>query len=181
MRLFIAVPVPEDLKKRIKEAQDKLAEISGIKLVKTENIHFTIKFLGEADKVKEIEDCMEKTLEYLRQFDVEIAGISAFPSKSCAQVIWLSAGNGFEEFKSLMRNIDAGLSKIGFEQGKEYIPHLTLARVRCGKNKEELIRLLEKLKQTQIGAMRVKEVKLMKSTLSKYGPVYEEMYNVKLE
>lgn len=181
MRLFIAVPVPEELKKKIKEVQNKLAGISGIKLVEAKNLHFTIKFLGETDKVKEIEAAMEKTLKGFPQFNVEIAGISAFPSKICARVIWLSIGSGFGESISLMKNIDAELSRIGFEQDKEYIPHITLARVRSGKNKAKFIRLLEKLERTQIETMRVKEVKLMKSVLSRYGPDYEEIYNVKLK
>lgn len=180
MRLFIAVPVPEELKERIKEVQDRLAEISGIKLVEAKNLHFTIKFLGETDKVKEIEKCMEKALKGLHQFDVEIAGVSAFPSKNYARVIWLSVGNGFEEFKKLMKNIDIGLSKIGFEQKKDYIPHLTLARVRSVRSNAKLIRLLERLEQTQIGTMRVKEVKLVKSMLGRNCPVYEEVYSVKL-
>lgn len=181
MRLFIAVPVPEDLKEKIKEVQGRLAEISGIKLVEAENLHFTIKFLGETDKLEEIKNCMEKALKGLHQFDVEIAGISAFPSKSSVRVVWLSVGNGLEEFKSLMKNIAAGLSKIGFEQEKDYIPHLTLARVRSIRNQAELIKLLERLEQTQIGAMRVKEVKLVKSMLGRAGPVYEEAYSVKLK
>lgn len=181
MRLFMAVPVPEELKEKIKELQGKLAWISGIKLVENENLHFTIKFVGETDKVKEIENCMEKALEGMRQFDAEIAGISAFPSKSRARVVWLSVGSGFEEFKRLMKNIDMELSKIGFEPEKDYIPHLTLARVRSGSSSTKLIKLLEKLEQTQIGTMRVKEVKLMKSTLTGTCPVYEEVYSVKLK
>lgn len=182
MRLFIAVAVPEELKDNIVEIQKKLKEAdSGIKTVEKENLHFTIKFLGETDRLEEIEKCMEKAAEGLRQFDAEIAGVSAFPGKSRARVVWLSVRSGFEEFKSLMKIIDDKLSKIGFELEKEYAPHLTLVRVRSGGSSTKLIKLLEKLEQTRIGTMRVKEVKLMKSTLSRAGPVYEEAYSVKLK
>ena len=182
MRLFIAVPVPEELKDNIVEIQKKLKEANAdIKPVEKENLHFTLKFLGETDKVKEIEAAMEKALKSFSQFDADIAGISAFPDKNHARVIWLCIKDGMEQMKSLMKDIDAELSKIGFEQEKKYIPHITLTRVRSGKNKAELIRLLERLEQTQIGRMCVKEVTLVKSVLSKAGPVYEEMYSVKLK
>lgn len=181
MRLFIAVPVPEELKGNIAGIQKRLAGASGIKAVGKENLHFTIKFLGEMDSVGAVEKCMEESLEGLHRFDVEIAGVGAFPSKNRARAVWLSVGNGIENFKKLMKNIDAELSKIGFEREKEYAPHLTIARVRSASGNAELIKLLEKLEQTQIGTMRVKEVKLVKSTLTGVGPVYEEVYSVKLE
>ncbi|MFZ3077717.1 MAG: RNA 2',3'-cyclic phosphodiesterase [Candidatus Aenigmatarchaeota archaeon] len=182
MRLFIAVPVPKELNDNIVEIQKKLKEANGdIKTVEKENLHFTIKFLGETYALEEIEKCMKKALDGLRRFDAEIAGVSTFPSKSRARVIWLSVGSGFEEFKKLMKNIDTKLSKIGFEREKDYIPHLTIARMRSERNNAELIRLLEKFEQIPIGRMRVKEVKLMKSTLTRTGPVYEEVYGVKLK
>lgn len=181
MRLFIAVPVPEELKERIKEVQNKLAGISDIKTVEKETLHFTLKFIGETDKVKEIEAAMEKALKGFPQFDADIAGIGAFPGRNHARVIWLCIKDGMEQMKRLMEVIDAGLSKIGFEQEKEHIPHVTLARVRSGRNKADLIKMLEKLEQTQIGRMRVKEVTLVKSELSRNGPVYEEVYSVKLK
>lgn len=182
MRLFIAVPVPEELKDNIVEIQKKFKEANGdIKAVEKENLHFTLKFIGETDRLKEIEAAMEKALKDFPQFDADIAGISAFPDRNYARVIWLCIKDVMEQMKKLMEVIDAGLSEIGFEQEKEHIPHITLARVRSGRNKAELIRLLEKLEQTQIGRMRVKEVMLVKSVLSKAGPVYENVYGVKLK
>jgi len=95
----MSVPVPEELKSNIVEIQKKLARISGIKAVEKENLHFTIKFLGETDKLKDIERCMKKALEKLHQFDAEIAGVSAFPSKICARVVWLSVSKVLRSLK----------------------------------------------------------------------------------
>ncbi|TRZ54750.1 RNA 2',3'-cyclic phosphodiesterase [archaeon] len=183
MRLFIAVPVPEELKDNVVEIQKRLAGISGIKAVEKENLHFTIKFLGEIgeEKMPEIKNAIEKGCANSKPFEIGIVGIAAFPSKSRARVVWLSVGNGLEEFKRLMENIDEKLSQVGFAKEKEYIPHLTLARVRSGSSGTELGKMLERIGQTQTGTMRVKEVKLVKSTLSKAGPFYEEVYSVKLE
>lgn len=181
MRLFIAVSVPEELKERIKEVQSKLAGISDIRLVEKKNLHFTIKFLGETDMLENIENCMKKALEGLHQFDIEIAGIDAFPSGNYVRVVWFSVGNGLEEFKRMMKSIDTGLSKIGFEQEEKYVPHLTIARVRSGSSSAELVKLLEVIEKTEIGTMHLKELKLVNSTLTRAGPVYEEVYSVKLK
>lgn len=184
MRLFIAVPVPEELKGNITRIQEKLKEAdSDIKLVKPENLHFTIKFLGETpeEKTAEIKNSIEKACANFSPFDIGIAGIAAFPSRNYARVIWLYIKNGIEQMETLMKNIDGELSLLGFVKEKDYVPHLTLARVRSGRNKAELLRLLEQLEKTEIGKMKVKEVKVMKSTLSRKGPVYGEVFSLKLK
>ncbi|MBU3958177.1 MAG: 2'-5' RNA ligase family protein [Nanoarchaeota archaeon] len=87
-----------------------------------------------------------------KPFEINIAGIGAFPNKCRARVIWLSAGNGVEEFKRLMKNIDMELSKIGFVREKDYVPRLTLARMRSGKSNAELIKPLERIEAREVNA-----------------------------
>lgn len=182
MRLFIAVPVPEELKERILEVQNRI-KITGIdaNLVEKENLHFTIKFLGETEKVKEIENAMEKALEKSPKFGINIEGLDVFPSKKYIRVIWLSVKRGSLEFKRLCQAVDEELSKIGFEKEREYVPHLTLARMHSGRIMPKLQKLIEELEKIAIGGMEVNEVKLMKSVLSRKGPVYEDMFCMKLK
>lgn len=183
MRLFVAVPVPEDMKEKLAEVQEKIAKISDAKLVEPENLHFTVKFLGEVNekKTREIMKTLEKSCRNFSPFDISIAGVSAFPSRNYARVIWISVTEGFQELESLINAVDEELSHMGFDKDKEHIPHLTLARVRSGMNNAELITLLKILEKTEIGKMKVNEVKLMKSILSRSGIVYEEVYSVKLK
>lgn len=184
MRLFIAVPVPEGLKERVIGVQDDIRR-AGIdaKLVERESLHFTVKFLGETpeEKIPEIKSAIEKGCANFRPFDIGIAGIGAFPSRNYARVIWISVREGLRDFENLIKAVDENVSELGFQREKEYVPHLTIARIRSGRNKAELMNLLEGLGQMQVGKMRVNEVKLMKSTLSRKGPVYEEVYSVKLK
>lgn len=184
MRLFIAVPVPENLKKRIIAVQDGIRR-AGVdaKFVEAENLHFTIKFLGEVteEKTAEIRGAMEKACENQKVFEINVSGIGAFPGGNYARVVWLSVKEGLQEFEDLIKTVDEELSRIGFEKEKGYVPHLTLARVRSGRNRAELLRLLEQLENMEIGKMKVKELKLMKSTLSGKCPVYEEMFSLKLK
>ncbi len=183
MRLFVAVQIPEELKEKAKEVQNKLAGIRDAKMVEAENLHFTLKFLGETgeEKVQEIKIAIEEACANSKAFEMSIAGIDAFPSKNYARAVWLCVKDGLEQMESLMEVIDGKLSLIGFAKEKEHIPHLTLARVRSGRDKAKLGKLLESLEKSEIGKMHVKEVKLIKSTLSRHGPVYEEVHSVKLK
>ncbi len=184
MRLFIAVLVPEELKERIAEAQEKIRR-AGVdaKLVEPENLHFTFKFLGEVgeEKIQEIESTIEKGCANFRPFEISVAGLDAFPSRNYARAVWVGVRDGYEQIRSLMEAIDEKLSQIGFTAEKEHVPHITLVRVHSSRNIAELLSLFENLEETEIGRMRVNEVKLMKSTLCRSGPVYEEVYSVKLK
>ncbi len=184
MRLFVAVPAAEELKERVAKVQDEIRK-AGVdaKLVEKENLHFTVKFLGEAneEKMTKIKNALEKACGDRKPFDIAISGVSAFPSKDYARAIWLSVGEGFGEFESLIKDIDEELSKIGYEKDRTHVPHLTLARVRPGgRNKSGLLKLMEALEKKEIGKMKVNEIKIMKSTLSRTCPLYEELYCVKL-
>lgn len=184
MRLFIAVPVPEDLKERIVAAQDDIRRVGvDAKLVARENLHFTVKFLGEMpeEKIQEIKSAIEKACVNFRSFDIGVAGIGAFPSRNYARMVWISVREGLQDFENLIKAVDENVSELGFHKEAEYTPHLTIARIRSGKNKAELLKLLKRIGQTQVGKMRVNEVKLMKSTLSRKEPVYEEVYSMKLK
>lgn len=163
------------------EAQGRLKAASGdIKPVEAENLHFTIKFIGETGKAEEIKGAMESACKGIKPFEIGIAGINAFPGKDYARTIWLRVKEGSREFESLIKAVDEMVARIGFEKERSHIPHLTIARVRSGGSKPGLLRFLERY-QAEIGRMRVEEVKLMKSTLTGAGPIYEEIFGVKLE
>ncbi len=184
MRLFIAVPVPEELKEKILGMQNRI-KLAGIdaKLVEKENLHFTIKFLGETpeEKIQEIKNALEKACANFSSFDIGIAGIGAFPNRNYARVVWVSVREGLQGFENLIKIIDKNLSVLGFKKENEYAPHLTIARIRSGRNLPKLQKMLEESEKTAIGKMRVEEVKLMKSSLTKNGPIYEELCGVKLK
>ncbi len=184
MRLFIAVPVSDELKEKILGIQNRI-KLTGIdaKLVEAENLHFTIKFLGETpeEKIQEIKNAIEKACANFSPFDIGIAGIGAFPNRNYARVVWVSAREGLQDFENLIKAVDENVSKLSFQKENGYAPHLTIARIRSGRNAPKLQKMLEELEKPAIGKMRVEEVKLMKSTLTKNGPIYEEVCSVKLK
>jgi 2'-5' RNA ligase len=181
MRAFLGVPVPDQLKPRIIQIQDGLDDFD-IKSVEKENLHFNLKFFGEIEneKVDKIKEIVEKVAAQFEPFEINVNGIGAFPSKSYVKVVWLGIKEGFQTFKSLGDMIENSLVNLGIEKEEDFTPHLTLGRVKSGRNKTELLVFLRKYEKIEVGKMTVDKLTLFQSKLSPKGPVYEEVFTVKL-
>ena len=181
MRAFLGIQIPDNLKAKIIKTQDSFSDFD-IKFVESDNLHFNLKFFKEIEneKVKKLKDVLEKISTQFEPFEIKISGIGAFPSKNYIRVIWLGVKQGYQMFKSLVDTIETALEALGFEKENRFIPHLTLGRVRSGRNKNELLILLRKLEDIEIGKMMVDKIILFQSKLSPKGPTYEELFNVKI-
>lgn len=168
MRCFVALDIPDELRQKIAALQKQLSGLD-VKLVEPENLHFTLKFLGEIDDAT-----MERVSEKMRSlkvapFSATIRGAGVFPSIFDMRVIWL----GCPGIAPLQQSVEESLSVL-FKKEKPS-PHLTLARIRSPKDKDELAEFVEGNKDIEIGSFAVNEIKLKKSTLAKKGPVYEDV------
>lgn len=174
MRLFIAVDIAEDIKPKIISLQKQLAEIADVKLVEPENLHFTMKFLGEVpdENIKYIEESVSQEIRKHTQFFINIKSIGVFPNERYIRVVWL--GTDSHELAALQRVIDSALAQK-FPPEKDVKPHLTLARVRTGRQNTEIMKFVKSHEALNVGAMKVSDVKLKKSILSPHGPTYEDV------
>lgn len=171
MRCFVAVEISDDLKSGIISLQKSLPEIDA-KLVEEENLHFTLKFLGEIDdkNLSESTKILSNTVKEFRPFSAVIRGAGAFPNINYARVLWL----GCPELYNLQKAVDDSLSLL-FKKEREINPHLTIARIRSARSKQELMDFINKNKNIEIGSFVVKEIKLKKSILTQKGPIYEDI------
>ena len=165
MRTFISIDIPEKVKKEIKKIQDELPGFYG-KKTELENLHLTLKFLGEIN-----EDKLEKVKKRLREikfnfFETEIDSIGVF-SEKFIRIVWLHLNN----CKRLQKEVDDKLKDL-FEVERRFMSHLTIARVKKIKDKKKFLEELKKLEIPKI-KFNVDEFYLMKSELSKDGPKYE--------
>jgi len=183
IRAFIAVDVEKpDLVSRIVRIQDNLLEIGGeLRLVRPENLHFTVKFL---DRIEEgLVGEIERTLRELNfsRFPTKIAGIGAFPNHRRPRVIWLGLREGEDKFISLMKRVDEAVSKLGFpREQRKPTAHLTIARVKRIGSLEALKKLFSSLADVEIGEMMVDHIRIKKSTLTPKGPIYETLAHIEL-
>ncbi len=166
MRCFIAIDIPYF--ESIRRLQ---SDIDGrVKLVEDENIHITLKFLGEisSEKVNEIAKIVKNCAT--KKYKLTLKGVGFFPNERYVRVIWIGIkDNG--ETSNLMKCIDNALSKLGFKKEREYVPHLTVARAK-GKVR---IKNIEDFKNLEFGEVSVDKIKIKKSTLTDKGPIYEDL------
>jgi 2'-5' RNA ligase len=175
MRLFIACEIPENLRKKLVTLQNDIgSKHASIKWVEAENIHLTMKFLGEVEdsKVDEIRNSLRKIR--LNPFSCAISGFGVFPSESYVRVLWVGLEPA-EKIEKLHDEVDGSLSEIGFKSDSKFSPHATLGRVNSVTDKMEFISQLRRLKEEirQIGEpFPIGNFILKKSTLTPKGPVY---------
>ncbi|WXG43159.1 MAG: RNA 2',3'-cyclic phosphodiesterase [Promethearchaeati archaeon SRVP18_Atabeyarchaeia-1] len=181
LRTFIAVELAPELLPGVLDIQREILGTGGdIKGVEPENIHFTLKFLGEIPQstVNEVMQCMNG-LDF-KSFEIEVSGVGCFPTIRNPRVVWIGVTDGLEDFSSLSKQLENCLKSIGLPPERErFTAHLTIGRVRSGRNKAELMRKLAEDLNVKIGRMTVSAVKLKKSTLTPKGPIYTTLHEVR--
>jgi 2'-5' RNA ligase len=176
LRLFIAVPTTPRIKRRIGDIINKFKGYGAdIKWVSEENLHTTLKFLGDTPAVKldKINETLEKTLSVFETSRLRFRGIGAFPRMKNPKIIWVGSESVNAKLTAIASAIDEAMASLGFEkEGKRFKGHLTIGRVRSPKGIEELLKQIEKMKDTEIDSMKITEVHLVKSELLRTGPIY---------
>jgi 2'-5' RNA ligase len=181
VRSFIAFDIDDaDVLNQMREAQKQLGETGAdLKLVKPENIHITVRFLGNIteDKVSRISREMRQVA--FKPFSAEIHGIGAFPSVKSPRVIWAGIRSGADEARSVFQQLEPKLAGLGFKrEPRGFNPHITVGRVRSRRNKDALVECLRSLAARHFGVLKVSCVKLKKSVLTPQGPVYSTLAKV---
>jgi len=181
IRSFIAFDIDdEQIIKRFSEGQQMLARTGAdLKLVKPENIHITMRFLGNITPpmVDSIHEAMKKIS--FSPFNVEIRGLGAFPKLQYARVIWAGIRKGAEQLDNIFNQLEPKLRELSFKPDpKGFSPHLTIARVKSGLKKAELIRCLKDSVDYEFGIVRAECLRLKRSVLTPKGPFYSTLKEV---
>lgn len=183
MRAFIAIEINDAVRENLVKAQDKIerAKAAKIKFVEPENLHLTIKFLGEIteEQAKEIGEILEGIAKKYRKHSVKVKGIGVFPSYNYIRVIWAGL-EGDEEIKKIAQDVENAMRELGFKKDKEFVSHITIGRVKYVRDKVELMLTLKELANEDFGEFTVKAIELKKSTLTPKGPIYETIKRVEL-
>lgn len=177
MRLFIAIEIPEDLKKRIAGIEGIFSDPDfGIKLVEPGNLHITLKFLGEVSEAGMgfVDRYLSEFVSGQNTFNIAMEGLGFFRNPDFISVIWIGLKEGRERVIALMREMNKGLEHIRKEEFRPEA-HLTIGRVNRLRDREKLLKLLEQNKAVKIGEVEVKEICLKKSILTGNGPVYSDV------
>lgn len=150
-----------------------------LKTVKPQNIHLTIRFLGDISPA--MVDAIYEEMEQVSfsSFTVELNGLGAFPKLTYPRVVWAGITKGADKLIDVFDQLEPRLRGLGFKPDwKGFSPHLTIARVRSGKNKAQLIKLIRELENYEFGTIKAECFRLKKSDLTPKGPIYTTLREV---
>jgi len=181
IRSFIAFDIDsEHVLKKLAEAQNMLAKTGAdLTLVKPQNIHITMRFLGDItpSMVEKIDKEMQGIV--FKPFDVEIRGVGAFPNLKYARVVWAGIQQGTEELRKIFDQLEQRLRSLGFRPDpKGFSAHLTIARVRSGRNKAQLAECVNGMVDFEFGKIHAESLRLKKSVLTPQGPIYSVLKEI---
>ena len=181
-RAFLAVETGKGF--RSEQILDELGKSGAdIKLVEPQNLHITIKFLGDTgeDSVEAIGRVMEDSVLGIAPFDVVFAGLGAFPSPMAARVVWVGL-RGTEPLAEISRRLEDGLSGLGFPRDpRGFSPHITLGRVRTPGRWGSLPSIIQARAGADFGSTLVCGLLLKKSVLGPRGPTYSTVLEAVLK
>jgi 2'-5' RNA ligase len=186
LRLFYGVLLPAPVQQEIAALQRRLAG-SGVRVkwVEPENLHVTLKFLGELPglAVPDLKLLGHKLAAEMPPWEVQMQGLGAFPKLSRPQTLWLSLGQGLESFAHLGKRLNQKLEDEMIAGGdtKALHPHCTLGRVRQDGGLRNLVELMQKDLDFTSQAFQCDCFQLMCSKLEPTGPTYQVVVEFHLE
>lgn len=172
-RLFVAVNLPQELKEVLFKKYCKILDSESFKLVEKENLHLTLKFLGNlpSEKIPELCKALEKVCSE-KKFSAGLDGFGSFGKN----ILWIRVSKGSKELQALSNKVN---NCFGTEL-EEFSPHLTIARNKQASS-AEFRKALEALKQIIISeSFEVKSIDLMESVLEQKGPKYSVIRSFRL-
>lgn len=178
IRSFIAFDLEnEHVLSRLTQAQKLVLETGAdLRIVAPQNIHVTIRFLGDISPamVEKVYDAMKK-VEF-KPFHILIRGLGVFPSLNYPRVVWAGMTDGVEQLRSIFNQLEPQIRELGFQaDAYGFSPHLTIARVRTGANKQQLAEFVTKKGDYEFGTIQANCLRLKRSQLSPKGPTYSSI------
>lgn len=185
MRLFVAIPVPEEIKQYAYAIRNELEFLNpDIKWVEYQNYHLTLKFLGEVEdyKIDRVQKCLMQAAESSTPFVLRLSHLGFFPNRRHPRVLWIGVKGELDKADFLGERIDAYLNELGFEDDKKRTFHLTLGRIRSERNQNKLIEKIYEINQNITEyKFAVNNFLLMESYLYSDGPVYKVNHSFELK
>jgi 2'-5' RNA ligase len=189
LRSFIAVEIPVEIQNAIAQSTASLKKRFPkplIRWVAPQNVHLTLKFLGDVSpaNLERLSGALKAEAASHEKFPITVSGLGAFPTQRRPRVIWigLDAPPGLA---ALQRGVDAAAAQLGYpKEGRPFSPHLTIGRVSQTASASDLQRIQSTLESTKVGilgAVRVQAIHIFKSDLQPGGSVYTLLYTLSMK
>lgn len=179
IRTFIAIEIPKTVISKIRELQDAIKAYGfKIRWVRAENIHLTLKFLGDIEEIKinEIAEAVSKTAEKHSPISLKAKGIGVFPGIKRPRVLWVGLAGQLEALVKLQTTLDKNLIVLDFPREKRpFKGHLTMGRIKDRIDVKKLGDALMAFRRFESETFTAGQIILYKSELTPSGAVYTEL------
>ena len=185
IRAFVAVSLSAAVRGSVDTLIRTLRqEIDGVQWVDTQNLHLTLKFLGDVpmNELHRIIAAVQRGAEAVETFDLEFCGCGVFPNPEQPRTLWIGCDRGSDKLTVCAMTIENELFKLGFpKENRRFSPHLTIGRTkRNGRLTDGVSRFLTEYAQQSFGSSGVDEVIVYSSELTRGGPIYDELATIPL-
>lgn len=182
VRAFVAVKLPDEVIEFLRQVQSGLKkeglDIKDVKWVRPENIHLTLKFLGDikSSEIDAIGSAIKAAAAPFPPLALSASGLGAFPGVKRPRVLWSGVGGDLEALSSLHARLDEALSTVGIEkETKKFKGHLTLARIKGRVKPEIIIDAVSRYGNKASPVFTAESLYLIKSDLKPSGPLYTDL------
>jgi RNA 2',3'-cyclic 3'-phosphodiesterase len=176
VRVFIAVPLPADLKAKLVTLQQEFRRLPlEAAWVREAGFHITLKFLGEVDSslIRPIVSCMTTVAHHYHPFSLTVSGVGVFPHDSSPRVLWVGVQDVTGLLRQVQQTLEAHLAQLGCPpEDRPFAPHLTLARLKRISRRGEFLSGLKAHREAMLGQLDVDHIELIESQLHPSGARY---------
>ncbi|MDF2720738.1 MAG: 2-5 ligase [Paenibacillus sp.] len=135
-RLFVAIPVPAELKGSVGTMLSGLKrQLPFKRWVHPDDLHITLQFIGEVapESQPAIEAALERIAARFSPFTLQLTGAGTFGAPQSPRVLWAKIGGQLQPLRALAADVEGQLADLGYEpENRPYSPHVTLARQYSG-------------------------------------------------
>jgi len=184
IRTFIAVDLPADIHDCLEKVSDQLKEHMGsvpVRWVLPQNIHLTLKFLGDVSpsNIEVLAELLNTEAAHQKPMVISVGGVGAYPKVRSPRVVWVGV-EAPPEMVDLQKAIDSQMTRIGYSPDRRpFSPHLTLGRVSRNATPLEVRKIGDSLISKKIGFLgvaRIRSVHIFRSDLRPSGAEYTKLF-----
>ncbi|MBV6397071.1 MAG: RNA 2',3'-cyclic phosphodiesterase [Anaerolineales bacterium] len=189
LRSFIAVEIPPVIQQAIQHEIEPLRGALGpglVRWVACQNLHVTLKFLGDisSETLGMLANMLTLEAGRVQSFPIRVSGLGSFPTPKRARVLWVGL-HAPAELSTLQRGIESAAAKLGYAaEARPFSPHLTIGRVRqqaTASDQQSIWKTFERSHIGDLGNAEISAVHLYKSELSRGGAVYTKLFSAPLK
>ncbi len=175
IRSFVALELSEEVRGRLVTLLHRLQRTSAaVKWVEPENLHLTLKFLGEVpeERIDLVAETLKTVAQATEPFSFTVKGVGGFPDLRRPRVLWVGV-EAVQPLVRLQQIVEKAMERLGFApEGRAYHPHITIGRVKTMAGMEKVREILSEYEDVKFGEVFVSHLTLFRSDLSREGPTY---------